>query len=70
MAQSYPNQGYTDICIADTGHTIIGSYAENPRTAEISSDIEAIQAAVNGISAKNLPNAENRGYGFRTSIIC
>ena len=38
MAQSYPNQGYTDICIADTGHTIIGSYAEN------------------------------RGYGFRTSI--
>jgi|UniRef100_UPI00402624F7 anti-sigma regulatory factor (Ser/Thr protein kinase) len=68
MAQSYPNQGYTDICIADTGHTIIGSYAENPRTAEISSDIEAIQAAVNGISAKNLPNAENRGYGFRTSI--
>lgn len=68
VAQSYENGGYTDICIADTGNTLIGSYASNPRTSEISSDIEAIQAAINGISAKNLPDAENRGYGFRTSI--
>ena len=68
VTQSYITQGYTDICIADTGHTIVGSYAENPKTAEITSDIEAVQAAVRGISAKNLPNTENRGYGFRTSI--
>lgn len=68
VAQSYENGGYTDICIADTGNTLIGSYASNPRTSEISSDIEAIQAAINGISAKNLPDTENRGYGFRTSI--
>ena len=68
VAQSYKYQGYTDICIADVGNTLKGSYQNNPRTAEILSDIEAIQAAVSGISAKNLPDAENRGYGFRTSI--
>ncbi len=67
-AQSYPDKGYTDICIADTGGTILGSYADNPRTAGIESDIEAIQSAVSGISAKNLPEAENRGYGLRTTI--
>lgn len=57
-AQSYPNEGFTDICIADTGGTIFGSYADNPRTSDIESDIEAIQSAVSGISAKNLPEAE------------
>ena len=34
---------------------------------EIESDLEAIQAANRGISTKNLPNAENRGYGIITS---
>ncbi len=68
VAQSYPTMGFTDICIADTGGTILGSYAGNPRTAGIGSDIEAIQSAVSGISAKNLPEAENRGFGLRTTI--
>lgn len=67
-AQSYPTKGYTDICIADTGGTLWGSYSENPRTAGIGSDIEALQSAVSGISAKNLPETENRGYGLRTTI--
>lgn len=67
-AQSYPRKGYTDICIADIGGTILGSYSGNPRTAGIGSDIEALQSAVSGISAKNLPEAENRGYGLRTTI--
>ncbi len=57
-----------DICIADTGGTILGSYACNPRTAGIESDIEAVQSALYGISAKNLPEAENHGFGLRTTV--
>lgn len=67
-AQSYPSKGFTDVCIADTGGTILGSYKENLRTSDIGSDIEALQSAVSGISTKNLPDAENRGFGLRTSI--
>lgn len=66
FAQSYPGQGYLDICIADSGITLLGSYQTLPDN-EIESDLEAIQAANRGISTKNLPNAENRGYGIITS---
>lgn len=65
-AQAYPSKGYLDICIADRGVTLLGSYrklADN----EIESDIEAIKAANRGLSSKNLPDAENRGYGIYTS---
>lgn len=65
-AQAYPQKGYLDICIADRGITLLGSYqklADN----EIENDIEAIRAANRGISSKNLPEAENRGYGIYTS---
>lgn len=66
FAQSYPDKGYLDICIADSGITLLGSYQTLPDN-EIESDLEAIQAANRGISTKNLPNAENRGYGIITS---
>lgn len=66
--QSYQSKGFTDICIADIGGTILGSYSENPRTAGIDTDVEALQSAVAGISTKNLPEAENRGFGLRTTI--
>ena len=66
LAQSYPGKGYLDICIADSGITLLGSYQTLPDN-EIESDLEAIQAANRGISTKNLPNAENRGYGIITS---
>lgn len=66
FAQSYPSKGYLDICIADSGITLLGSYQTLPDN-EIESDLEAIQAANRGISTKNLPNAENRGYGIITS---
>ena len=66
FAQSYPGKGYIDICIADRGITLLGSYQTLPDN-EIESDLEAIQAANRGISTKNLPNAENRGYGIITS---
>lgn len=66
VAQSYPTKKYLDICIADNGITLLGSYQKLPDN-EIASDLEAIQAANRGISTKNLPNAENRGYGIITS---
>ena len=66
FAQSYPNKGYLDICIADSGITLLGSY-KTLLNNEIDCDLEAIQAANRGISTKNLPNAENRGYGIITS---
>jgi anti-sigma regulatory factor (Ser/Thr protein kinase) len=66
FAQAYPNKRFLDVCIADTGITLLGSYRKQ-KDNEIESDLEAIQAANRGISTKNLPNAENRGYGIITS---
>ena len=34
---------------------------------KIATDLEAIKAANRGISSKNLPDAENRGFGIKTS---
>ncbi|MGN0190980.1 MAG: hypothetical protein ACI39U_04930 [Candidatus Cryptobacteroides sp.] len=65
-AQTNKQKQYLDICIADKGITLLGSYKENNDT-DIVSDIEALKAANRGISTKNLPNAENRGYGLITS---
>ena len=66
MAQAYPRKGYLDICMADNGVTLLGSYKKLDDN-EIASDLEAIKAANRGISSKNLPEAENRGYGIQTS---
>lgn len=66
LAQCYPASKYIDICIGDTGRTLLGSYADI-LNCEIASDGEAMRAANSGISAKNLPDAENRGYGISTT---
>lgn len=66
FAQAYPKKHYLDVCIGDVGITLLGSYKEN-NDQDITTDLEAIQAANRGISTKNLPNAENRGYGIITS---
>ena len=55
-----------DICLADRGITLLGSYLESSESG-ILSDLEAIQAANRGISTKNRPSAENRGYGLATT---
>lgn len=65
FAQSYPQKGYIDLCIADEGITLFGSF--NKAGIEIINDVEAMQAANKGVSSKNLPEAENRGYGIYTS---
>lgn len=66
IAQCYPTSKYIDICIGDTGITLLGSYEGIPN-CEITSDGEAMRAANSGISTKNLPDAENRGYGISTT---
>lgn len=66
FAQAYPNKRYLDLCIADRGVSLLGSYQRIPDN-EIESDLEAIKAANRGFSSKNLPEAENRGYGIYTS---
>lgn len=55
-----------DVCIADRGVGLLGSYEKLPDN-EIESDMEAIKAANRGLSSKNLPDAENRGFGIKTS---
>ena len=66
FAQAYPRKGFLDVCIADRGVTLLGSYQKLPGN-EIASDSEAIKAANRGLSSKNLPDAENRGFGIKTS---
>lgn len=55
------------ICIADAGKTVYGSYVDGDFD-QIYSDQVALKAAMSGISTKNLPGAENRGYGISTSV--
>ena len=66
FAQAYPQKGYVDLCVADRGVTLLGSY-QRLQDNEIATDLEAIRAANRGISSKNRPEAENRGYGIYTS---
>lgn len=62
MVQYYPNTLYLDICIIDTGKTILGSYLDNGRD-DIKDDTTAIEKALQGISTKSI----ERGTGLRTS---
>lgn len=64
MVQSYPQKGYIDICIADAGSGILGSYKKIGNT-EITSHTKALQFAINGKSTKQI--TETRGYGIDTS---
>ena len=66
FAQAYTQKGYLDICIADQGIGLLGSYKKVPGN-EIIDDMEAMKAANRRISSKNRPEAESRGYGIWTS---
>jgi hypothetical protein len=64
MVQNYPNKGYLDVCIADTGKGIAGSYLQCGNVGAVS-DALALEFAVNGKSTKN--STVTRGYGIDTS---
>lgn len=57
------------IGIADGGRTIFGSYIKAQKYLEMIDNNEAnsLYLAHKGYSTKNLPNAENRGYGISSN---
>lgn len=64
FGQFYPSSNYFDLCICDPGKGIFESYAGNPRFNP-SSELEALEFAINGRSTKD--RAEARGFGISTS---
>lgn len=58
-----------DLCLADKGITIYGSFIEKQLYLDLigNSDAQALSLAKDGYSTKNLPNAENRGYGISSN---
>lgn len=58
------------LLLADFGVTIYGSYVAAQKHLDKlgNSDAEALNLAQKGYSVKNLPNAENRGYGISSNI--
>lgn len=64
MIQNYPTKQFLDVCIADNGIGILGSYQKAGFT-EIASSKEALNEAINGKSTKI--HEKTRGYGIKTS---
>jgi hypothetical protein len=62
LTQYYPTTQYLDICIIDTGKTILGSYKDHG-VHEIDNDEVALENALQGLSTKSI----ERGSGLRTS---
>lgn len=63
FTQFYPTRQFLDLCIADTGISLLGSYQAIGRE-DITSHEQAIQSALSGDSTKN---NLHRGFGIRTS---
>ncbi|MBR5971128.1 MAG: hypothetical protein IK017_00570 [Paludibacteraceae bacterium] len=59
-----------DVCFADDGISIHGSYVEKELYLEklTEGDASAISLAKNGYSTKDRPFAENRGFGISTNL--
>lgn len=58
-----------DLVLADDGITIFGSYVKSRKYLETigNNEVKALTLANEGHSTKNLPDAENRGYGISSS---
>lgn len=67
FAQYFRTNGYIDICVGDGGIGILGSYQQAGRS-DIATDRDAVIKAANGVSTKNRPEAEGRGFGISTSL--
>lgn len=69
FSQYLSREGCINVVIADNGMTVYGSYVKTGRHMdEISTnEAEALKMANHGVSTKNRPDAENRGYGISTS---
>ena len=66
------NEDCISICVADNGVTIHGSYIAAQKTAYsllVGDDhAEALRYSVKGLSTKNRPDNESRGYGLSTNL--
>lgn len=69
FSQYNKTENCINLCIADNGITIHGSYVKAGRYLDRIGSDEAIalRMANEGFSTKDLPDAENRGYGISTS---
>lgn len=66
--QYYRENGYIDICLADRGIGLLGSYQNyigERNFSSITNHLEAVDAAIKGSSTKKI--AEERGFGIATS---
>ncbi len=62
LTQYYPTTEYLDICLADTGKSLLGSFQEHG-FKNIERDDQALESALKGISTKSI----QRGSGLRSS---
>lgn len=62
-------EGCLDVCIADDGISVYGSYINTRKYLDIIGENEAyaLKMANEGHSTKNRPESENRGYGISSS---
>lgn len=69
FAQTLPKSGYINLCIADEGITIFGSYIRANKFLNRIGDSEgeALRLAKDGHSTKDLPESQNRGYGISST---
>lgn len=69
FSQFSEKEGVINLCIADTGISIAGSFEKAGLYQEEidGNEAEALKLANEGYSTKNRPEAENRGYGISTS---
>lgn len=69
FSQYLKKEGCIDLVLGDDGITIFGSYVRAGKYLnEINgNEVKALTFANEGRSTKNLPNAENRGYGISSS---
>ena len=69
FSQYSEKEGVINLCIADTGISIAGSFEKAGLYQEEidGNEAEALKLANEGYSTKNRPEAENRGYGISTS---
>lgn len=67
-----PGDGHLYLCIADNGRTIHGCFAATAKKEFVrligDDHAEAIRYSTKGVSTKNRPDNESRGYGISTNL--
>lgn len=59
-----------DVCIADDGISVLGSFMRKKKEFVLehnNNEAQILKLATEGVSTKNLPHGQNRGFGLSTS---